>query len=82
MLTAEDREFIRRAERIYEERLKAPLEASHMGEYVVIEPESGDYFLGRTVRDAKARAEVSHPGRMLHVMRVGHRAAYHIGGAS
>jgi hypothetical protein len=82
MLTVEDREFIRRAEQLYEERLKVPLEEAHRDEYVVIEPDSGDYILGRTVGEAKALARAAHAGRMVHVMRVGHPAAYHIGGAT
>jgi hypothetical protein len=80
MITPEDREFIQRAERLYEDRLKAKLETSHNGDYLVIEPESGDYFLGHTLREAKVLARVAHPGRMTHVMRVGYAAAYHIGG--
>jgi hypothetical protein len=53
-----------------------------MHAYVVIEPESGDYFLGQTVAEATAQARAAHPGRRGHIMRVGHRAAFHMGGAA
>lgn len=81
MLSTEDRDVMIRAERIYEERLKGDLEKGHMHDYVVIEPESGDYFLGKTLSEAAAAARAAHPGRRGHIMRVGHRAAIHIGSA-
>jgi len=72
-------ELVRTAEEIYATRLKAVLEPEHMGEFVVIEPESGDYFLGRTLSEAGRAARRSHPDRLTHTMRVGHKAALHFG---
>jgi hypothetical protein len=71
-----------RAEKIYTERLKERLEAAHMNEYVVIEPDSGDHFQGKTISEASALARAAHPGKISHLIRIGHRAAYFIGGAS
>lgn len=82
MVTQKDREIITSAEKLYEERLKRELEENHMHEYVVIEPESGEYFLGRTVSEATQKARAVYPHRRSHIMRVGHRAAFHIGGVS
>jgi hypothetical protein len=82
MVSPETHEVIQKAERIYAERLKDVLEKTHMHAYVVIEPESGDYFLGQTVAEATAQARAAHPGRRGHIMRVGHRAAFHMGGAA
>ena len=49
-MTGPDRDqFVRRAEEIYTARLRAVLEPEHIDEFVAIEPESGDYFLGRTL---------------------------------
>lgn len=81
MVSAESHAIIEKAERLYQERLRAELEKDHMDEYVVIEPESGDYFLGQTLSEATSAARAAHPGRRGHIMRVGHRAAFHIGGA-
>ncbi len=71
--------FVRRAEEIYSARLRAVLEPEHIDEFVVIEPESGDYFLGRTLREAVRAARRAHPDRLTHAMRVGHKAAIHFG---
>src|SRR5438045_3518949 len=60
-----------RGKRIYEERLKALLEPAHKGEFVAIEPESGDYFLGRDMGEAGTRARAAHPERFSYLMRVG-----------
>ena len=73
-------ELVRRSEEIYATRLRAVLEPEHMDEFVVIEPESGDYFLGRTLREAAAavRPVVSRSADARHA-RVGHTAAIHFG---
>ncbi len=71
--------FVRRAEEIYAARLRAVLEPEHMDEFVAIEPESGDYFLGRTLREAVRAARDAYPDRLTHSMRVGHKAAIHFG---
>ena len=72
-------EFVRKAEKVYAAKLRAVLEPQHMDEFVVIEPESGDYFLGKTLSEATRAARKSYPDRLTHAMRVGHRAALHFG---
>ena len=71
--------LVHRAQQLYEEKLRAQLEASHPDEFVAIEPESGDYFLGRTLSEAFGAARDAHPDRLSHTMRVGHKAALHFG---
>lgn len=80
MISEESREIIRQAEFLYEQRLKSDLEKTNMDKYVAIEPVSGDYFLGQTFREATAGLRNAHPDRIGHVIRIGHRAAIHIGG--
>jgi hypothetical protein len=72
-------EFVRRAEEVYATRLRVVLEPEHVDEFVAIEPDSGDYFLGKTLSEAIGAARRSHPDRLAHAMRVGHKAAPHIG---
>ncbi len=79
MTDSEIHELMSRAEEIYFTRLRAILEPGHLNEFVAIEPESGDYFLGRTLSEASREARRCHPGRPTHVMRIGHSAAVHIG---
>jgi hypothetical protein len=68
-----------RANRLYQERLRTELERSHLNSFVAIEPESGDYFLGRTMSEASEAASVVHPDRRCGILRVGHPVALHIG---
>jgi hypothetical protein len=79
MTKPEVEEFVRRAEEIYATRVQSVLEPDHIDEFVAIEPDSGDYFLGKTLSEATQSARRSYPNRWTHVMRVGHRAALHFG---
>jgi len=67
------------AKRIYEEQLRASLEASHINEFVAIEPISGEHFLGRTLSEAIGASRSKYPNRLAHALRVGHKAAIHFG---
>jgi len=81
MVSAETKSVIERAKRIYAEHLQTDLEAEHMNRFVAIEPESGEYFLGNTFDEAVKSARTKYPTRLSHTIRIGHRAAFHIGGA-
>ncbi|MCI0681024.1 MAG: hypothetical protein L0Y71_02880 [Gemmataceae bacterium] len=72
-------ELIRRAEQVYDKRLKQDLERTHLNYFVAIEPDSGDYFLGRTLSEASAAAHAVYPDRRYSVLRIGHHATVHIG---
>lgn len=69
----------REAKRIYEEDLRTFVEQDHMNEFVAVEPVSGEYFLGRTLSEAIGAARMKYPDRLSHAMRVGHKAAVHLG---
>ena len=79
MTETEVDEFVRKAEEIYATRIRADLEPEHVDEFVAIEPQSGDYFLGKTLSEAMGAARKSHPNRLAHAMRVGQKAALHFG---
>jgi len=70
-------DLARRAEAIYALRLKDVLEPTHRDQFVAIEPDSGDYFLGHTLSEAIGLARKAHPDRLAHALRVGHRTAVH-----
>ena len=72
-------ELARRAELIYEQRLKSELERTSLHCFVAIEPDSGDHFVGQTLSEAAMGARKAHPGRRAFLLRVGHRTAVHIG---
>jgi len=70
------------AKRVYESCLKAQLEAEHRDRFVAIEPVSESYFLGDEFIDAALAAKNAYPDRKSFVIRVGHEAAFHLGGAA
>ncbi|MFQ6057845.1 MAG: hypothetical protein ACE5MB_03060 [Anaerolineae bacterium] len=69
------REFSARGKQVYE-GIKAGLEPEHKGEIVAIEPDSGDYFLGKTVGEAGEKAKEKYPDKIFYFVRVGHRAVH------
>ncbi len=67
------------AKHLYLEKYRESLEAMHFGEFVCIEPVSGQCFLGKTFDEAINKAIDTFPERLTHTLRVGHSAALHIG---
>lgn len=67
-------------QRLYDERLRALLEPQHEGEFVAIDPETERYFLGPTGLAALRAGRKELPGKLFYLLRVGHEAAYRVGG--
>lgn len=80
MVSLEGKSIIDRAKRIYADRLQVDLERDHFNRFVAIEPDSGEFFLGDTLDEAVQAAVIAHPLRRTFTIRIGHRAALHIGG--
>jgi hypothetical protein len=80
MISDHSKSVAEMAKRIYAERLRSQLEAEHLNRFVAIEPESGDHFIADSFSQAVANARKAHPDRISFVIRVGHKAAIHIGG--
>ena len=72
MLSPESEEIVRRAEQLYQERLKEELEKTHRDEFVAIEPDSGEDFLGPTMSAASSAAHKAYPDRTPYIIRIGH----------
>ena len=68
------------AKRVYESRFKAELEAKHRDQFVAIEPVSESFYLGNEFIDAAIATKNAYPDRKSFIIRVGHEAAFHIGG--
>lgn len=58
------------------EEIKEWLEAKHHGEYVMIEVDSGDYFVGENPEEALHHAQAVHPDKAFYLIRIGYRAAH------
>ena len=72
-------DIAQRAQAIYEERLRGDLEATNADEFVAIEPDSGDYFLGKSLSEAIQSARAKHPNRIPFTLRIGHKSTIEIG---
>ena len=75
MQIADDGRLVKKGKKLYESKLKLLLEAAHKGEYLAIEPDSGDYYLGHTMSEAYERAVEEHPDKKFYLIRVGYKAA-------
>ena len=80
MVSPEGKSIIDRAKRIYADRLQLNLERDHLNRFVAIEPESEEFFLGDSLDEAVQSAVKKCPSRRSFTIRIGNRAALHLGG--
>jgi hypothetical protein len=69
-------DLVERGQSTYRERLAAVLEPSHVGEFVAVEPDSGQYFLGSTASAALVAAHAALPNNLFYLTRVGRETAH------
>ena len=69
-----------RAEKFYQEKLKALLEPAQIGKFVAIEPSSGSYFVNESDVEAILSGRAALPDKLFYLMRIGYEAAHQIGG--
>ena len=79
MVSQRSIDVARKAQVVYEEQLRAKLEVTNIDDFVAIEPESGDYFLGKTLSEAIQAARAAYPDRLPFALRVGHRSTVEMG---
>ena len=70
-----------RGQKFYQEKLQAILEPEQIGKFVAIEPETEQYFVGETDRDALWAGRAALPDKVFFLIRIGYEAAHKIGGA-
>jgi len=58
------------------EEIRGELEAQHLGDYMMVEVDSGDYFVGKTPQEALRQAEAAHPGKAFCLIRIGYKAVH------
>lgn len=61
--------------RIYE-KLEKRLLVNHSGEFVAVEPESGDYFVDKDELKAIQKAMKKHPGKLFELYKIGSPVAH------
>ena len=71
--------IVKRGKQLYDDRLKGLLEPEHIGKYIVIDVETGEYEIDRNHRAASDRAVAKRPGAPLYATRVGYPTLGRIG---
>ncbi len=69
-------EFDRLAEKRIKE-LEDVLLSKHKGKIIVVEPESGDYFLGEDTAKTTKKAREKYPDKLFFIDRVGGGGVFH-----
>jgi hypothetical protein len=64
-----------RARQLYHERFKQILEKNSFGQFVAIEVDSEEYFLGLTPIQAINNAQKKYSTKLFHVIKIGYDAA-------
>lgn len=73
-------EIVRRGQAAYEQFIRQRVEPGHAGEFLVINVLTGEYELDADDAQASRRARERFNGAPLFTMRIGHNAAYRLGG--
>lgn len=72
------KEIAARGTEIYETQLKSKMEPQHIGKYLVIDVETGEYEIDENGEAASRRAYEKKPDGLRFGMRIGHRAWGHL----
>jgi hypothetical protein len=73
-------EIVRRGQALYDQQIRAKVEASHKGEFLVLDIESGEYEIDASDVAALQRAKAKRPDAALYILRIGYPTAYRVGG--
>jgi hypothetical protein len=79
-LTAD--EIVRRGEEIYEREIRAKVEATNKGKFLVLDIETGTYEIDQDDLTASKRLLARRPNAETYGLRIGYPTAYRIGGHS
>lgn len=78
--TLTDDEIIERGKAVYESRIKSLVEPEHIGKYIAINVETGDYEIDHDDLVVEDRLLKRYPNGNLFLTRVGAKIAYSMGG--
>ncbi len=73
-------EIVQRGQVLYDQQIRAHVEASHAGKFLVLDIETGDYEIDVDDVAALQRAKARHPDAAFYILRVGTPTAYRLGG--
>jgi len=69
------RQIAREGQRLLE-AIQTEFDQRDYGQFVAIDVDSGDYFLGETGIEATRKAQAKYPGKVFYLGRIGCRTAY------
>ncbi len=72
-------EIVQRGQALYDQQIRAKVEASHQGKFLVLDIETGQYEIDTNELVALRRAKAKNPDAALYLLRVGSSAAYKLG---
>jgi hypothetical protein len=73
-------EIARRGQEIYDQQIRNRVEPQHVGEFLVVDIDTGDYEIDTDSLAASDRMLARHPDAILYFVRVGYPAAHRLGG--
>lgn len=73
-------EITKRGQALYDQQIRARVEASHEGKFLVLDIETGEYEIDVSEVAALKRAKARNPGAALYILRVGYPTTYRVGG--
>lgn len=73
-------EVAQRGEAIYRRQIRARVEPECLGQFVVIDIETGEYELDANDLVVTKQTIAKRPGAVLYGLRIGSPSAYHLGG--
>ncbi|MCH8317720.1 MAG: hypothetical protein IIA88_04380 [Bacteroidetes bacterium] len=68
-------EMSEKGEEIYK-KIKDKMEREHKAEFIAIDIDSGDYFLGKSLLEADRTTREKYPDNVFYVIRIGRRAVF------
>ena len=74
------KEIVQRGQALYDQQIRAKVEASHKGEFLILDVDTGEYEIDNNEVAAVKRARAKNPSAALYILRVGYPAAYRVGG--
>jgi hypothetical protein len=72
--------LIEKGDKFYQEFIEPKMKETDIGKFVVIEPDSKQYFIGTTSSEAFEKAEKNFPNKSFYLVKIGFRTPNKIGG--
>ncbi len=79
-MTEAGQQIGRRGQALYDQTLKAQVEEGNHGKFLILDVNTGDYEIDAEDLIASERLLARRPNATLFGVRIGHRAAYRLGG--